>query len=134
MMIGKDSKFKTEGAETIIGSGVKVEGTFVAVGNVVLKGELIGSLETKSNLDLEEGGKIEADIKAKNALIAGEVKGNLEVAEKIELASSAKVLGDLDCRVLAIEEGAVLSGRCSVGGQSPAGNARKGEKTETEEE
>ncbi len=116
-MMGRDSKIKSEDAETIVGAGVKVEGTFVAVGNVILKGELLGSLETKSDLHLQQGGKIEADIKAKNAVVAGEVKGNLNVEEKIELGSSAKVSGDLNCRVLSIEEGAILNGRCSVGSQ-----------------
>ncbi|MDA2922628.1 polymer-forming cytoskeletal protein [Patescibacteria group bacterium AH-259-L07] len=114
-MLGKEGKIKPEDAETIIGAGVKVEGTFAAFGNVIIKGQLLGSLETKSRLELREGGRIEADITAKNASVGGEVKGNLDVEEKIELASTAKVSGDLTCRVLAIEEGAVLNGRCSVG-------------------
>lgn len=119
-MLGKDGRIKSEDAETIIGAGVKVEGSFVAFGNVIIKGQLLGSLETKSDLQLREGGIIEADIQAKNALVDGEVKGNFDVEEKIELASSAKVSGDLTCRVLAIEEGAVLNGRCSVGGGTPS--------------
>lgn len=115
-MLGKDQRIKAEDAETIIGAGVKVEGSFTAFGNVILKGQLLGSLETKNDLQLREGGMIEADIKAKNAFIAGGVKGNLDVREKIEMSSSAKVSGDLMCRVLAIEEGAVLNGKCKVGG------------------
>lgn len=115
-MRGKDLKIKPEDAETIIGAGVKVEGTFNASGNVILKGELVGSLETESDVHLRESGVIQADIKSRNAFIAGEVRGNLEIQEKIELGSSAKVSGDLNCRVLAIEEGAVLKGRCNVGG------------------
>lgn len=118
-MLGKDSKIKPEDAETIIGAGVKVEGTFTAFGNVILKGQLLGSLETQNDFHLREGGVIEAGIKAKNTLIAGEIKGNLDVEEKIELASTAKVFGDLNCRVLAIDEGAVLNGKCNVGGGEP---------------
>jgi cytoskeletal protein CcmA (bactofilin family) len=117
-MLGKDSsKIKPEEAETIIGTGVRVEGTFSAVGNVIVKGQLVGSLETESDVAVRESGVIEANLKAKNSSIAGEIKGNLDVVEKIELASTAKVLGDINCRVLAIEEGAILNGRCRVGGE-----------------
>lgn len=129
-MLGKDSKIRPEDTETIIGVGVKVEGTFIAIGNVILKGQLFGSLETKSDVILREGGVIEADIKAKNASIAGDIKGNSNVEEKIELAASANVKGDLNCRVLAIEEGAILNGMCNVGGR---GIVDKNEETLTEE-
>ncbi|MDD4996187.1 MAG: polymer-forming cytoskeletal protein [Patescibacteria group bacterium] len=130
-MLGKDSKIKSEDAETIIGSGVKVEGSFNAFGNVIVKGQLIGSLETQSDLSLRDTGVIEADIKAKNAFIAGEIKGNLGIEEKIELASTAKVFGDINCRVLTIEEGAILNGRCKVGGEF-SNNSREKKKLKEE--
>lgn len=118
---------KPEDAETIIGAGVKVEGTFTAVGDVVVKGEVSGSVETESNLRLNAGGRIEADIKAKNALIAGEVKGNLDVEDKMEMASTANVAGDINCQVLSIDEGATLNGRCSVGGERTPSVSKKEE-------
>src|SRR6056297_949358 len=116
-MLGKNQKIKPEDAETIIGAGVKVDGTFTAFGNVIVKGQLLGSLTTESDVNIKEGGSVDADIKAKNATIAGEVDGNLEVDEKIQLASSAKVTGDINCQVLSIEEGAILQGNCNVGGE-----------------
>lgn len=119
IMLGKDFKVKPEDAETIIGTGVKVEGTFSAFGDVIVKGQLIGSLSTENDVFLRNSGMVEANIRAKNASIAGELKGNLIVDEKIELAATAKVLGDIHCRVLAIEEGAILNGRCRVGGSGP---------------
>jgi len=129
-MLGKDSKIRSEEAETIIGEGVKVEGTFNAFGDVIIKGELTGSLETENNLSVKDRGKVEADIRAKNALIAGEIKGNLDVEEKIELSSTAKVFGDINCRVLAINEGAVLNGRCRVGGEGASIENKKKLKTQ----
>jgi len=116
-MFDKDQKIRPEDSETIIGAGVKVEGTFTAVGDVVVKGHVTGSVETQTNLQLKAGGVIEADIKAKNASIAGELKGNVDVGDKVELAATAQLLGDITCRVLSIEEGATLNGRCSVGGR-----------------
>ncbi len=131
-MFGKDLKIKPEEAETIIGAGVKVEGTFSAVGDVVIKGELVGSIETQSDVYLMEGGVIEANIKSRNAIVAGRVKGNLKVEEKIELNSTAKLSGDINCQSLSIEEGAVLHGKCNVGGDAKL--STKGKKQEQEEE
>ncbi|MCF7906699.1 polymer-forming cytoskeletal protein [Patescibacteria group bacterium] len=133
-MFGKDLKIKPEDAETVIGAGVKVEGTFNAVGDVIVKGELTGSLETRSNLHLMESGVIEANIKSQNAIISGRVKGNLKVEEKIELGSTAQLNGDINCQSLSIEEGATLSGKCKVGGDLKAANKEKREEVEAEEE
>ena len=128
-MFEKDAKMKPEDTETIIGAGVKVEGTFVAAGDVVVKGQIIGSVETESDLILKQGGLIEADIKAQNISVAGVVKGNLEVLNKIEMASTANVAGDINCQILSMEEGATLSGRCSVG-KGPSNSGHKREKAE----
>jgi len=132
-MFGKDLKIKPEEAETIIGAGVKVEGTFNAVGNVVVKGELVGSMETQSDVYLMEGGVIEANIKASNAIIAGRVKGNLKVEEKIELKSTAKLSGDINCQSLSIEEGAILYGKCKVGGDPKLSAKEKKQQKEQQE-
>lgn len=115
-MFEKEKKFRPEDAETIIGAGVKVEGTFVAFGNVVVKGQVSGSMETKNDVKVEQGALIEADVKAKNAYIAGEIKGNLKAEEKIDLSATAKISGDLNCKILGIDEGAIFNGRCSMGG------------------
>lgn len=130
-MFVKDSKIKSEDAETIIGTGVKVEGTFNAVGDIIVKGQLIGSLTTENGVFLESTGKVEANIKAKDVSIAGELKGNLTVDEKITLTETAKVLGDINCRVLAIEEGAILNGKCKVG-EGRASSVVKTRKKENE--
>ncbi len=132
-MFRKDLKIKPEEAETIIGAGVRVEGTFNAVGNVIVKGELVGSMETQSDVYLMEGGIIEANIKANNAIIAGRVKGNLKVDEKIELNSTARLSGDINCQSLSIEEGAVLHGKCNVGGNDAKVSAKERKQQQKEE-
>ena len=104
----------TKEVETIIGPSVKVEGNFAGEGNVIVEGILKGTLKTKQNLKVGSGAKISANIQAQNAIIAGEVKGNIKVGEKIELKSTAKIFGDIDCKTLAIENGALFQGKCSM--------------------
>jgi cytoskeletal protein CcmA (bactofilin family) len=110
----KEKKIKLEDAQTVIGAGVKVEGNFIAFGNIIVKGQVIGTVETKNDLHLEKGGLIEGEVKANNVYIAGEVKGNLKVNELAVFEKTARLNGDLECKVLAVERGAVLNGKCTM--------------------
>jgi cytoskeletal protein CcmA (bactofilin family) len=115
----KDRKLNSADTQTVIGAGVKVEGKFDAVGDVILKGKLSGTLDTQSALYLEEGAFIDGDMTAKNANLAGEIKGNVKVQNQVGLTKSAKIKGDLECQILSIEAGAIFNGRCSIGRQTP---------------
>ncbi|MDD2646735.1 MAG: polymer-forming cytoskeletal protein [Patescibacteria group bacterium] len=115
----KDRKLNSADTQTVIGAGVKVEGKFDAIGDVVLKGRLTGTLDTQSALFLEEGAFIDGDMTAKNANLAGEIKGNVKVQNQVGLTKTAKIKGDLECQILSIEAGAIFNGRCSIGRQVP---------------
>ncbi len=102
--------------ETIIGPSVRVEGNFVGQGNVVVEGEVKGSIKTKQNLNVGEAAKIEANIWVNNALVAGEIRGNVKVREKLQLTNTAKIFGDVETKVLSVAEGAILNGKCIMSG------------------
>lgn len=106
--------------ETIIGSGVKLEGNFSSEGNIVIKGQVKGNLSTKSDLRIEEGASVElkTDSSAKNLFLAGVLRGNIRVEEKAILSSSAQLLGNLTCKILSVQEGATFNGHCATGGGS----------------
>lgn len=116
--------FKKEGekgaiGDTVIALGVKVEGDFVSEGNVVIEGEVIGSLHAAQDLQVGDRAKITADVSALNAAVAGEIRGNVSVVEKLMLSSTSKVSGDVRAKVLMVEAGAQLNGRVIMGGESP---------------
>lgn len=100
--------------QTIIAQGVRVEGEFRSPGDVVIDGEVAGSVETQSSLHVGETAKIHADVKAANAVIAGEVQGNIFVQETLELLSTSDVKGDIVTSVISVAAGAQLSGRISM--------------------
>jgi cytoskeletal protein CcmA (bactofilin family) len=106
--------------ETVIAQGVKVEGEFAAQGNVVIEGELTGSVETSQALQVGQEARIYADVVAKTAVIAGEIQGNIRVSEKLELRESSKVHGDIDADTLSVSPGAKINGRITMnGGATP---------------
>jgi len=100
--------------DTVIGSTIKIEGDLVSNGNIIVDGEVVGSLKTEKSLTIGAGAKVSADIKANQASIAGEVNGNIEIMGRIDLSESAKVHGDIKASVLAIQAGAKFNGQCSM--------------------
>lgn len=113
----KKSEEEIQGGEveTIIGPSVKVEGDFHGEGSIVVEGQVVGVLKTNQNLRVGTNAKIKADIEAANILLAGEVVGNLRIKEKTELKNTAKVTGDITTKIISIETGAILNGKCASG-------------------
>jgi cytoskeletal protein CcmA (bactofilin family) len=101
--------------ETIIAQGVKVEGDFHSQGDVVIDGEVSGSIETTQALIIGESARIKADVIAKNAVVAGEVKGNIRASDRLELLATSVVEGDVETANLSIASGARVNGKITMG-------------------
>ena len=113
-----DSKLKPmhDEVETVVGPSVNVEGDFSSEGNIIVKGTVAGSVKTSKMLTVEEGAKIVANVRAGNAVISGDVRGNVKIGDRLELKASAKVAGDIECKILAVDAGALLSGKVMMKG------------------
>lgn len=129
-MFKKDDDYQGNG-ETIIARGVKLEGDFKSEGNVVVEGEVSGTLTAGNDLRVNEGAVINADVKTENAVVAGEINGNVKVIEKLELLATAKINGDINTKVLSITPGAIVNGKISMGEERVAEPAEKNIKRET---
>ncbi|MFH0928518.1 MAG: polymer-forming cytoskeletal protein, partial [bacterium] len=110
--------------DTLIAQGVRVEGEFVSAGNVVIEGEVHGSVSTSEHLEVGHHAKIVANVKAATALVAGTIEGDMEIAGRLELKSTSHITGDLVASDLVIESGAVLNGKITMG-DSKAGSQSK---------
>ncbi|MFH1404661.1 MAG: polymer-forming cytoskeletal protein [Patescibacteria group bacterium] len=100
--------------ETIIAHGVKVDGNFSSEGNIVIDGELHGTIETKESLRIGQSAVIHADISAKQAIIAGEVEGNITIKGVLELLETSNITGDIEAEVLSVSSGAKINGKVSM--------------------
>jgi cytoskeletal protein CcmA (bactofilin family) len=138
---GNDS-FQMEGAadeklqDTIIAQGVKVEGDFKSRGNVIIEGAVVGSIKTTNNLQVGEKANISANVEATNAHISGTVEGNVRIKEKLELSPTSRVYGDIEAKILIINAGAVLNGKCQMAdpnAPAPQKTDKKSKKDEDEE-
>lgn len=114
--------------ETIVGPSVKVEGDFNSQGNVLVQGIVSGNVKTDKYLQVEEGAKIMASVRADSAKISGDVQGNVRVKNTLELTPTARVVGDVEAKTLIIAPGAVLHGKCVMLGSAEMAEV-KGVKT-----
>lgn len=108
----------TKEPETIIGPSVKVEGNFRGDGNVMIDGEVKGSIKTKRDVKVGEGANVKANIECINAIISGNVDGNIKTKEKLELNSTAVINGDITAKTLQINAGAKINGHIKMDEES----------------
>lgn len=119
-------------AETIIAVGVRVEGDFISKGNVIIDGEVTGTLHTDEGLHVGESARIQANVSAKTAVIAGEVQGNVQVEDRLDILETSRIHGDIHARVFSVAAGAVVNGRINMDAASGS-SRRKGAPVETSE-
>lgn len=100
---------------TVIAHGVRVEGDFSSQGDVLIEGEVHGNVATSGMLTVGPQAKLKADVKAEKAVIAGVIEGNVTVGSHLDLKATAKIMGDLVCETAAVESGATLSGKVTIG-------------------
>lgn len=105
---------KSEGAETIVGTSVKLKGNLKSDGDIIVDGIVTGELRTKGAVVIGQNANILANIKAANVSISGVVQGNIEASERIDITETGKVLGDLSASILSIAPGAVFSGNSKM--------------------
>lgn len=106
----------TKDVETVIGSSVKVEGTFVGSGDIVVEGHVTGTLKTNKNIRIGQRAVLKADIEGANIVVAGEIRGQVKCGGKIELLPTAKIFGNVDTQTIAVAHGAILHGKVTMSG------------------
>jgi cytoskeletal protein CcmA (bactofilin family) len=101
---------KAEGAETIVGTSVKLKGNLKSDGDIIIDGIVTGELKTKGSVIIGKNANIIANIKAKDVVISGAVQGNIEATDRLDITETGKVVGDIAANVLSIAAGALFTG------------------------
>ena len=100
----------------MIGVGTTIEGSISSSENIRFDGNLNGNLNTKGKVFIGQSGKVNGEIRCKNCEIEGVVEGKVIVEEILSLRAMSKLFGEIKTGKLAIEPGAVFTGKCDMGG------------------
>ena len=103
----------------MIGSGTKIVGTIETSVDFRIDGIIEGNITSNSKIVLGATGVVKGEINCASAEISGELKGKINVTESLALKSTAKIFGDIKTLKLTVEPGAIFTGACVMGTQSP---------------
>ena len=117
-----------------IAKGSILEGSLNSESDVRIDGCLKGSIKTGGRIVLGENGVIEGEVSCNTAIIGGELKASIISEDLLTLKSTAKLTGEIIAGKLAIEPGAIFSGKCSMGPVIKNINKNTQEKTSVKKE
>jgi len=109
----------------LIGTGTTIDGNINSNGDIRIDGTLKGNLSTKGKVIVGDTGKISGEVNCKNFEVEGSVDGKVNVSDLLSLRSRSKILGDINTSKLAIEPGAIFTGKCDMSGSNQDLNAVK---------
>lgn len=104
-----------------IGSKTTVRGQVSGKQDLVVEGRIEGHVGIDSQLTVEEGGSVEADVEAAVATLRGEVRGPVTALRSLSVEATARVAGKLKAPSIAIADGARFSGEIEMDVELPAG-------------
>lgn len=103
----------------MIGPGTKIIGNIETNGDIRIDGNIEGNINSKGKVVVGNNGFVKGEIICNNAEVSGSLNGKMSVTELLSLKASSKVNGDIKSGKLSIEPGALFSGTCSMGNNSP---------------
>lgn len=115
----KDTKSTSNGTGkspslNMISEGTKLKGDINSQNDIRIAGRIDGEAVSKGKLIVTSTGKIEGNVKAKDADIAGKLEGEIRVTNKLTLRQTAVIDGNIFTKTLLVEEGGQINGSCKM--------------------
>jgi cytoskeletal protein CcmA (bactofilin family) len=102
-------------ATSQISATTVIQGEISGREDFVIKGQVTGKIALPENdLLVEEGGRVEAEVRVKNIRIRGEFVGNIAASGKVIIEKTGRMQGDLSAGVISVEDGAQFKGSVKI--------------------
>jgi cytoskeletal protein CcmA (bactofilin family) len=99
---------------SVLGPSLKFKGDLVADEDLVVQGQIEGSILHTRSLTIGAQGRMNGDIKARRITVEGTVDGDLYALESVVLRAGAIVRGNVFANKVSVAEGARFSGRIDM--------------------
>lgn len=113
----KDSDFfdmDEDAFDTIVEDDISFTGSVKIKKPFMIRGKIKGHIDSESDLVIDTGAVVEADITADRVLIRGKVKGNVHGEKLIFVASTGTLNGDIKSQKIVLEPGSEFTGKCTM--------------------
>jgi len=102
-------------APGVLSRGVSIKGTVKFRNELVIDGEVEGSINSTGTLTIGEHASIRGEIRAKSVKVRGKVEGNIFATERCELQAGCTLRGDIEAPRFVVDENATFLGSAKVG-------------------
>ncbi|MEM9172675.1 MAG: polymer-forming cytoskeletal protein [Pseudomonadota bacterium] len=110
---------------SVLGPTLKFKGELVADENLLIHGEVEGSIKHSSLLTVAKNGTLKANVTAEYVSIDGNVVGDIGGSKSVIVSEGADVTGNIFSPVVTLREGAKFNGKIDMSGKSTAENSKK---------
>src|SRR5258708_39568710 len=99
--------------------GIKIRGEVTGSEDLFVDGIVDGKLNlANGSLTIGPNGHVKADVHAREVMVRGKIDGKVTGRDKVQLWRTGQTTGEVQTDRLAIEDGALLSGKVEAGRQT----------------
>jgi cytoskeletal protein CcmA (bactofilin family) len=117
---------RAEVKESLIASGLAIEGKISGTGNVRIAGQFKGDANVDGNLSIEPGAKHHGEVRAGTVTVSGELTGNIG-AKHVDVTATGIIVGDVKADTITVASGSRMRGHVEFGWGEGSGTAARGE-------
>ena len=103
-----------------VDSGCTIRGELEFAQSFRVDGSIEGTIRSRSELVVGEGGVVDGEIDVARCRVGGQVRGVVRASEQVVLHATARVWAEIHAPVLVMEEGAFLEGTVTMEGSRGA--------------
>lgn len=103
-----------EDYDTVLAPDIEFTGTIEFTEPFMIKGKVSGQIMATSDLLIDEGALVKADIQANRVVIKGSVEGNVRATQIVHVFSSGRLNGDVSAPEVVLDSGCFFSGICTM--------------------
>ena len=103
-----------EDYDTVLAPDIDFTGTIEFAEPFMIKGKVSGHIQATSDLLIDSGADVHADIQANRVVIKGAVEGNVTATQIVHVFSSGKLIGDVTAPEVVLDNGCFFSGICTM--------------------
>ena len=107
-------KESAQAKESVIASGLAIEGKISGTGHVRIAGQFKGDAHVEGNLSIEPGAKHHGEVRAGTVTVSGELTGNIG-ARHIDVTSTGVIVGDVKADTITVASGSRMRGHVEFG-------------------
>jgi cytoskeletal protein CcmA (bactofilin family) len=119
-------KTAVEGGESVIASGLSIEGKIEGSGNVRMAGRFKGDVRIDGNFSMDSGAHLTGQVLAGIVVVGGELQGNIESAKRVDVLEGGVIVGDVKAGSITVAAGSRMRGHVEFGWEDEKGKIKTG--------